>query len=36
VFYIKPDPVNLIEEKGGIRLEIIGTGDNILNRWLKL
>jgi hypothetical protein len=29
---IKPDPLNLIEEKVGKSLELIGTGRNILNR----
>jgi len=29
---IKPDTLNLIEEKMGIRLEVIGTGDNFINR----
>ena len=29
---IKPDTLNLIEEKVGKRLELIGTGGNLLNR----
>ena len=31
-FNIKPDTVNLIEEKVGKNLELIGTGANFLNR----
>jgi hypothetical protein len=31
-FNIKPDKLNLIEEKMGNNLEHIGTGDNFLNR----
>jgi len=31
---IKPDTVNLIEEKVGKNLELIGTGANFLNRTL--
>ena len=33
-FNIKPDTLNLIEKKIGSSLEIIGTGDNFLNRIL--
>ena len=29
---IKPDTLNLIEEKVGKSLELIGTGENFLNR----
>ena len=29
---VKPDTLNLIEDKVGDSLELIGTGDNILNR----
>ena len=31
-FNIKPDTLNLIEEKVGKNLELIGTGGNFLNR----
>ena len=31
-FNIKPDILNLIEEKVGKSLELIGTGENVLNR----
>jgi hypothetical protein len=31
-FNIKPDTLNLIEEKVGKRLELIGSGVNFLNR----
>jgi hypothetical protein len=31
-FHIKPDTLNLIEEKVGSGIECIGTGDNFLNR----
>ena len=31
-FNIKPDTLNLIEEKVGKSLELIGTGGNFLNR----
>jgi hypothetical protein len=33
-FNIKPDTLNLIEEKEGNTLECIGTGDNLLKRTL--
>jgi hypothetical protein len=31
-FNLKPDTLNLIEEKVGKTLELIGTGGNLLNR----
>ena len=31
-FHIKPDTLNIIEEKGGKSLEFIGTGRNFLKR----
>jgi hypothetical protein len=33
---IRPDTLNLIEEKFGKSLEFIGTGGNFLNRTLKV
>jgi hypothetical protein len=30
--YIKPDTLNLIKQQVGNSLELIGTGDNFLNR----
>jgi hypothetical protein len=34
--HIKPDALNLIEEKVGKSLEHMGTGENFLNRTLML
>ena len=33
---IKPESLNLIEEKVENTLELIGTEDNFLNQWLRL
>jgi hypothetical protein len=33
---IKPDTLNLIEEKAGSSIELIGTGGNFLNRTLMV